>query len=205
MCMNFSALPPVGTDPGFPNPPGWFLVHNDLWMFPLSYLWTLFTFCYLVRESRFSFWMMWKCWPDMMGIYELWLPAPPPGPMKMVHCRGKERRAVSADRAEWTQLPGDRRYLCICQRFSVKVRRVTEVCVGVWKEREAKTQSIFCLPGVGSAGQTSFICLCMQLLHKDADGTFSQAPAFFFFSQGILPKTFAWKIKMFKVDKSCMC
>lgn len=63
-------LPPLGSAPGFPNPPAWFLVCNDSQISPLFNLWTLFTSCYLFLEGGFFFWMMWKHLPDMMEIYE---------------------------------------------------------------------------------------------------------------------------------------
>lgn len=60
----------------------------------------------------------------------LWVVTPrllPQGPWNLCIAGGEEGRAVFADRTEWTRLPGDRRYLCICQHFSIKIRRVTEV------------------------------------------------------------------------------
>lgn len=84
----------------------------------------------------------------------------PAGPWKWCTAVGWERRAASTGRAEWTQLPGDGRYLCICQHFSIKIRRVTEVCVGVQKEQQTKTQpSISCPPGAGSGGRTCYLSL----------------------------------------------
>lgn len=140
----------------------------------LSHLWTLFTSCYLFQGSRFSFWIIWKHLPEMTGIYELQLLAPPPGPIKEVHYRewGEESSVCKQNRMD--KLPADRRYLCFCQHFRIKIRRVTEVWGGVWKERQPKTQpSISCLPSVGSGAQTSVTQLCEQLLHTDADGKFS--------------------------------
>lgn len=86
LCMNFSVLPPLGTNPEFPNLPAWFPMHNDLSLSPLSY--PLLTSSYIFWERRFTFWVMWKHLLDMIEIYELWLPAPPPGPRKATPGRG---------------------------------------------------------------------------------------------------------------------
>lgn len=139
------------------------------------------------READFPFeWCESVCltWWEFMSCDSQLLPQ---GPWKWYIVEGEEGSAVFADRTEWTRLPGDRTYLCICQHFSIKIGRVTEVWGGVWKEQQTKTQpSISCLPGVGSGQRTSVTHLCKQPLHKDADGIFSQAPAFF--PQGLLPK-----------------
>lgn len=86
LCMNFSVLPPLGSNPELPNLPAWFPIHNDLSVSPLSY--PLFTSSYIFWGRRFTFWVMWKHLLDMMEIYELWLPAPPPGPRKATPDRG---------------------------------------------------------------------------------------------------------------------
>lgn len=106
----------------------------------------------------------------------------PQGPGKQLLAGDEEGRAESADRTKWTWLPADRRYLWICQHFSIKIRRVTEVWGGIGQKQQTQTQpSISCLPGVTSGGETFVTHHCKQPLHKDADdGQFSQASAFFF-------------------------
>lgn len=51
----------------------------------------------------------------------------PQDPGKQLLAGDEEGRAESADSTKWTRLPADRRYLWICQHFSIKIRRVTEV------------------------------------------------------------------------------
>lgn len=81
LCVAF-----FGSNPEFPNPPAWFPMHSDLSVSPLSY--PLFTSSYIFWGRRFTFWVTWKHLLDMMEIYELWLPAPPPGPRKTTPGRG---------------------------------------------------------------------------------------------------------------------
>jgi len=108
----------------------------------------------------------------------------------------KEGRAVFAGRTEWTQLPGDRRYLCVRQRFSIKIWRVTEVRVGVQKEQQTKTQPSISRCPVG-VWRTDLSYLFLQAANyirmqmMDFFFFFPQTPAFISFS--FFLKVFCWE------------
>lgn len=101
-----------------------------------------------------------------------------------------------ADRTEWTRLPGDRRYLCICQRFSIKIRRVTEVCAGKYR-RNSKLkhshQSPACLAwGVEDGPQLPVVArnhdVRMQVMENFPRLRFSVFSFVLFFSWSSAPR-----------------